>query len=110
MRFLLLIVAISLPARALAETIRCGQNLASDGATQAEVLNRCGEPMSKVSRVETVSQETKSWSKNGLVGTTHTITRTIDEWTYNFGPHQFMQLVTFVDGRLQSVRSLSYGK
>jgi len=38
-----------------------------------------------------------------------TVTRTIDEWVYNFGPSEFMRLVTFVDGRLVYVKSLGYG-
>jgi hypothetical protein len=27
----------------------------------------------------------------------------IDEWTYDFGPRRFMQVLTFVDGTLESV-------
>jgi hypothetical protein len=33
----------------------------------------------------------------------------IEEWVYNFGPSQFMQLLVFEDGLLVAVRDLGYG-
>lgn len=111
MRTYLLGLLVLAPTLARADSIRCGSQLASEGATQVEVWQRCGEPLSKFSKVEVISDELKTKNRNGTsVGTVRTITRTIDEWTYNFGPTSFMQLVTFVDGRLVSVRSLGYGR
>jgi hypothetical protein len=98
------------PALAQADSLRCGSKLASEGSTLAEVLVRCGEPMLRSTRYETLSSETKTSPKPGTgTAQVRTVTRTIDEWTYNFGSSEFMQLVTFVDGALVSVRSLSYG-
>lgn len=111
MRTSLFLLLVLVPTFASADSIRCGSQLASEGATQVEVWQRCGEPLSKFSRVEVISDEQKTKNRNGTsAGTVRTITRTIDEWTYNFGPTNFMQLVTFVDGRLVNVRSLGYGK
>lgn len=111
MRTFVLTLALLVPTIAQADSMRCGSNLVSDGATQAEVLVRCGNPMLKNTRFETISDEVKTnnTKPNPNAAQVRTITRTIDEWTYNFGSSEFMRLVTFVDGRLVSVRSLSYG-
>jgi hypothetical protein len=100
-----------LGAAARADTLRCGANVVSDGATQAEVSQKCGEPQSRSSRLEVVSQETRQGgaTTGGSTATTTSVTRNIEEWTYNFGPGQFMRLVTFVNGRLSTVQSLGYG-
>ena len=29
----------------------------------------------------------------------------IDEWTYDFGPRRFIQILTFVDGTLETVEA-----
>jgi len=103
------------PLIARADSLRCGSKIASEGSTQAEVLLRCGEPMTKLTRYETISEETRTQNqtKDKTSGASQaqvrTFTRTIDEWVYNFGPSEFMQEVTFVDGRLLKVRSLTYG-
>lgn len=34
---------------------------------------------------------------------------TIDEWTYNFGPHSLMYRLRFEDGILRSLKTLHYG-
>jgi hypothetical protein len=104
-----LLLPLLLPAAAYADSLRCGSNLATEGSTQAEVLVKCGDPMTRTSRVETLSDETKTKDKSGSTSQVRTVTRTIDEWVYNFGSSEFMRLVTFVDGRLVYVKSLGYG-
>jgi hypothetical protein len=34
---------------------------------------------------------------------------TIEEWIYNFGPSEFMQMVVFEDGVAVAVKDLGYG-
>jgi hypothetical protein len=33
----------------------------------------------------------------------------VEEWTYDFGPNQFIEYVTFEQGRLVHIRSGAYG-
>ncbi|HEY5974410.1 MAG TPA: DUF2845 domain-containing protein [Geobacteraceae bacterium] len=34
---------------------------------------------------------------------------TVEEWTYNFGPNEFMYLVRFVNGRVTKIQSRDRG-
>ncbi len=98
------------PLAAEAASLRCGQTLVADGALKTEVLAKCGEPAAKQFR--TVTDSAGSWTpgpNGGGTGERRTITREYEEWTYNFGPRRFMQVVTFEDGRLIDVQSAGYG-
>ena len=115
MRALLLTLAVStsllLPTRGEAATLRCGNQLASDGASKSDVLMRCGEPMAKESHTETVGEKTSTPNEQGGSNTQqHTVRKTIEEWTYNFGPSRLMQVAVFENGRLIDVRSGGYGR
>ncbi|MCP3102645.1 DUF2845 domain-containing protein [Myxococcus sp. K15C18031901] len=110
----LALAALALPARGEAASLRCGNNLASDGNSPSEVRFKCGEPMSTAHREETTSTRTKARQGDGenstSQSTTTSVTIHIEEWTYNFGPNRLMQVVTFKDGKLTDVHSTSYGK
>lgn len=45
----------------------------------------------------------------GVTTERRSVTREYEEWTYNFGPRRFMQVVTFENGRLIDVQSAGYG-
>lgn len=92
-----------------AATLRCGPELASDGASRAEVLLKCGEPLVKETRTEAVGEKVK-WQGQDAATTERTVYKTLEEWTYNFGPHRLMQVVVFENGRLVDVRSGGYGR
>ena len=87
--------------RARADTMRCGNKLVSTGDLLYDVRGRCGEPTFARQHVEyrTVS----GWGPG--VGAARTIEVVIDEWTYDFGPRQFVQHLIFEQGRLVSVVS-----
>lgn len=103
-----------LPATGHAATLRCGNQLASDGASKSDVLMKCGEPMAKDSRTEAVGEKTKQRTErsSGTTTTTteHVVYKTIEEWTYNFGPQRLMQVAVFENGQLVDVRSAGYGR
>ncbi len=101
----LLVVVFSIPALAKADSLRCGRALVSEGDSKTEALAKCGEPAMKDTRVE---YQTVTVYSDGLA-VERTVSKTIDEWTYNFGPSNFLQYVTFEDGKLVSVRSGKYG-
>lgn len=98
---------------AAADALRCGRKLVSDGDTLYDVRTRCGDPDNQIHRVEqrTVSQWVQGPCIAGRCGqyVQRTIEITIDEWTYDFGPHQFISYVTFENGRLISIVSGARG-
>ncbi len=103
------VVVFSLPSLAAADSLRCGQKLVSHGDSKVEVEAKCGEPASKETRVEYETRKYGSARGGDMVVQERTVQRTIEEWTYNFGPSNFIQYVTFEDGRMVKVRSGKYG-
>ncbi|MCY1030759.1 DUF2845 domain-containing protein [Corallococcus sp. BB11-1] len=105
----LVVACLALPSLVHASSLRCENKLVSEGASTDDALIKCGEPMSKRTRTEYVSdryrQRSPTEERTVEVGTTSTV----EEWTYNFGPHRLMQVAIFRDGRLVDVRSGSYG-
>jgi hypothetical protein len=107
---LIIPLAIALPSRSEAASLRCGNQLASDGASTSEVLMRCGEPMAKESRQVTLRERTSTRNEREANSSERAEVKTIEEWTYNFGPHRLIQVVVFENGRLIDVRSAGYGR
>jgi hypothetical protein len=99
-----------LPTRGDAASLRCGSDLVSDGASKADVLLKCGEPMLKETRTEYEGVKQKHHGTQTDVTTERVVQKTIDEWTYNFGSHRFIQVVVFENGKLVDVRSGTYGR
>ncbi|MFL5358301.1 DUF2845 domain-containing protein [Archangium sp.] len=100
-----------LPATSDAATLRCGNELASDGASKSDVLLKCGEPQSKDSHTEAVGEKTKQKTEGaGTTTSEHVVYKTVEEWTYNFGPRRLMQVVVFENGHLVDVKSAGYGR
>jgi hypothetical protein len=123
MRFLVITsllsaLCVSMAASVLrADTMRCGGRLVSDGDTLYEVRSTCGEPVDETHRTE--FRTVKNWVSGPCVQTGdqvrcgHAVERTvevgIDEWTYDFGPHEFIRFLTFEQGKLVSIRTGDYG-
>ncbi len=114
---------------ASADSMRCGTKLVVTGDTKLEVLKKCGEPdlketikMLKTSKEVNLSDHTStnltsrnsSLSSNdhsgqsGITLGTETI-EAIEQWSYNHGPTQFIKLLTFRGGRLESVEAAERG-
>ena len=103
----LALLLLSFPTLSHAASMRCGTNLVADGATKAHVLAKCGEPETKDFRTETI--EVRSRDRGSDTSTAVTTQKNIEEWTYNFGPTRFMQVVIFENGVLTDVRSTTHG-
>ena len=98
-------------ARAQAESFRCGNRSVAEGSSRAELLLKCGEPFARETRTETYEVKVKDSVGHGdSVSATRTVTVTWDEWTYNFGKHDFVRVVVFRDGKLFDVRTGDYGQ
>ena len=107
-----------------AQAFRCGQQLVPDKATLYQVRRICGEPIDVQQWVETRiatahSFHRKSFSQQGRYhpDAQHSsvpvlpivIPITVEEWTYDFGPTQFMRVFRFENGRLRRIRALEKG-
>ncbi len=93
---------------------RCNSYVIDAGLHKAEVMKKCGAPTSQDTRIERRILRVRD-SQGGVrgPGTSVEVERelqvTIEEWIYNFGPSQFMQLLIFENGRLTEAKDLGYG-
>jgi hypothetical protein len=98
------------PPGALADTFRCGREMAVEGDTLYDVRSRCGEPDNQVHRTEIRTK--RDWVRTPCGSKDEqqcghmeerSVEVVIDEWTYDFGPQQFVQNLRFEQGRLVGV-------
>ena len=81
----------------------CGGRVLSVGDTKVDILIKCGEPFHKSSHQEELKEHLDdSGSRTVIV--------TVEEWTYNFGPQQFMRVITFRNGTVMNIRTAGYGR
>jgi hypothetical protein len=96
-RLAILVVAL-LPLAASAETFRCGKWIIDDETVLEELMQKCGSPTSRESRVEDVRAPNVYTGGNNKVGET-----VIETWTYDLGPGKSLMVVTIVDGRIKNI-------
>ena len=83
-----IVLAILLAWPAAAD-VRCGQDVVKEGFRSFEVLERCGEPAYREEWIEQYFPYGPS--------------RTVNEWTYEFGRNKFRRLLRFENGRLTRI-------
>jgi hypothetical protein len=90
-----LIFLLSLPCIAIGDdslkSVRCKAGLINVGANKLEVIKKCGEPVNK-DILETGSKQTK---RDYAV---------IEEWSYNFGPMDFLYTFRLEGSTLVDIR------
>lgn len=89
---------LCLPAMASAETFRCGKWIIDQDTTREELLQKCGTPTSRESRVEDVRAPNVYTGGNNKVGET-----VIETWTYDLGRGKSPMVVTVVDGQVKKI-------
>jgi hypothetical protein len=101
--------ALSFTPPALA--LRCNTYVIDVGLQKAEVFNKCGAPTLQESHVERriLRQRTVTPLNPGGLIIERELEIKVEEWTYNFGPQRFMQLLVFENGRLVNIKDLGYG-
>lgn len=98
--FIALLGIVSWAATASADNFRCPNgSIVSTGDSQSIVAMKCDPPTYKASRME---------SEAGHHGATILIT--VEEWTYNEGPHRLVHILTFRNGVLMSVQTAGFGR
>jgi hypothetical protein len=108
---------LCLSGSARADSLGCHGNIVSTGDSRYEVRSVCGEPDDAVQRVEYRTLRGRvagpCTREGGRIRCSQTreevVEVTIDEWIYDFGKNQFIEYLTFEQGRLVSVREGSYG-
>ncbi|NPC72167.1 DUF2845 domain-containing protein [Corallococcus sp. AB004] len=109
----LVVACIALPSLAHAASLRCGNKLVSEGASQTDAVAKCGQPVSTETKRERVTNKSREGrrdgSRRGDSSTEVSTSSSVEEWTYNFGPNRLLQVAIFRDGLLVDVRSGGYG-
>jgi hypothetical protein len=94
------VIAVVLAAPAAYGGVMCGRSVVLPGATQAEVLEKCGSP-SRRQPVGGKAVGARSAKKNGGNGR--------ETWVYDLGSRQLVRYLTFEHGRLRSIDFGGYG-
>ena len=81
----------------------CGGRIISVGDSKADILIMCGEPLFATSYQEELKERLDD-------SRSRTVIITVEEWTYNFGPQQFMRVVTLRNGKVVDIRTGGYGR
>lgn len=114
----LLLLLLPMMSNSYADSMRCGNKLVSIGDTKAEILLKCGEPLTQ----DTIAIEENTEyaelalkypllykhgllkNRNGVViGSETTITQSIDQWTYHLGQGKFLRILIFEGGQLIAI-------
>lgn len=106
-----------LSASSHAEGLRCGEKLASHGASLYEVRAKCGEPDDAQHSIETRTLPQRSMvpcagnpTRLCEVVVYQSIQIAIDRWTYDFGNNRFIEFAIFEQGNLVRVVKGPYGE
>jgi hypothetical protein len=106
---------------AFGSALRCGARLITEGDTKSKVLAVCGEPQYIDFWEEERIYRYYPWAKYNFNQYNqhyddkflkpHFIKELIlvEEWTYNHGPHRFMDHVRLEKGRVKKIVSGEYG-
>jgi hypothetical protein len=98
--FLLLIATPYFDRYAIA--LDCAGGIISTGDSRFDLLKKCGEPDFKDSHAEEFFEQFGR-------GIGRKVIITVEEWTYNFGPSQFMRIVVLKNGTVADIREGNYG-
>jgi len=95
---------------------RCNSYIIDPGMPKFEVQRKCGQPSNKeqridrrIVRIRVPAPAGPNLPPGSQVEIEREVQVQVEEWIYNFGPNQFMQLLVFEDGRLMSVKDIGYG-
>jgi hypothetical protein len=91
-------LASLLPLTASAETFRCGKWIIDQDIGREELLQKCGSPTTRESRVEDVRAPNVYTGGNAKVGET-----VIETWTFDLGGGKSPMVVTLVDGQVKKI-------
>jgi len=103
----LLAAWLLLPLAARADSLRCDGGLVSVGDSKLDLLGKCGPPALREAQGEERSRIRVDASGQAATGRSTAVT--VERWTYDFGPRQFVQHVTLEAGTITAVAHGGYG-
>jgi hypothetical protein len=80
----------------------CSDQIISVGDSATDVMAKCGKPAWLDKREEVIREQLDD-------NTARKVSVIVEEWTYNFGPNQFLRIFTFRNGRVTDIRTGGYG-
>jgi hypothetical protein len=92
-----------------AEALRCEHRLVSWGDSPAEVLFKCGSPTLQQQRDEAIEIFEPVFIEGKKILVARRVTIPVEVWTYNFGPHELIYVLTFRDDRVVDIRTRDQG-
>jgi hypothetical protein len=99
---LVVLILTLLWLNASADSFSCKGGIISTDDRNADVIAKCGDPDFRDVHQEEVSQRLDT-------NTRQKVLITVEEWTYNLGPSQFMRIVVLKNGRVAEIRTGNYG-
>jgi hypothetical protein len=81
---------------------QCGAQSVSVGDSALEVMAKCGEPAWKDERQEIIRERLDDETERKVY-------IKVEEWTYNFGPNQFLRIFTLRNGKVTNIQTGNRG-
>jgi hypothetical protein len=107
LRFAAFLTGALLAGGVLADSVRCGSKLITEGDTIEEVQQYCGEPtetkrtwITRQPRFEYGGQEIPFPGEEDVP---------VDIWIYDFGPNKLVRQIRFVAGKVDSIETREHG-
>ena len=86
---------------------KCGQQLINIGDDKMEVLLKCGEP--SFSEMTSLESGRRYGEDLRFGSNSRRTTYFVEKWSYNCGPHHFIRILTFRNGRVRDIETGFYG-
>jgi hypothetical protein len=86
---------------------KCGQELINIGDDKMEVLLKCGEP--SFSELTSLESGRRYGEDLRFGSNSRRTTYFVEKWFFNCGPHQFIRILTFRNGRVRDIELGYYG-
>ena len=108
LRFATFLTGALLSGGVLADSVRCGSKVITEGDPIEKVREYCGEPtetqrtwMTRQPRFEYGGQEIPFEGSEDVP---------VDLWTYDFGPNKLVRRIRFIAGKVDSIETREHGK
>jgi hypothetical protein len=105
-----LALAALAPSARADESLRCNGRIVSVGDSKLDLLGRCGRPtLAETRAVERARFVAEGDRHAGATAIGAGEVTTVDAWTYDPGPNEFVHVVTLEGGRITAIERASYG-
>jgi len=101
-----LLLALVAPAASAQGSLRCDGGLVAVGDSKLDLLGKCGRPALVE---ELLGDRGAAGAQDPQATWGIRVTATVERWTYDFGPNQFVGYVTLDTGKIVAIERGSYG-